>query len=202
MKVNEIAAGKKVDIHTNEEGQLIELINTNCSEALASFKEARAFLYRGAQVKYDVFHGRPRENRRSLSMLNWQQEVFDKAMDTYGFTALRSNSIFCSGNINQASSYGKTFMIFPINGFSFLWSSKIRDFVLNAYEIGESCKLALKSRDVMGAIQNKVINIFDYSNENLVDAIYSNHEVLIHGEYYAFSHAKYYDLLKTVLLDK
>lgn len=201
MKINEIEAGKKYGLPSDEEGQIIDLIKTNCSDAVAAMQQCGQFLYRGAGVKHLAFHGRSRENRRSLSMLNWQQEVFDKAMTAYGFTALRSNSIFCSGSFDQAKSYGHPFIIFPVNGFSFLWSAEVRDFVIKAYPIGDACKDALKSRDPIGAIQNNVIRPYKYSDSNLGEAILAGHEISVHGEYYAFSAIKngYVELFTKIL---
>lgn len=125
--------------NTNVEARFDKFLS-DCSEGIAAMKQANKFLYRGIDSTNvpSIFVGKPRENRNALDTPNSVAEAFDEILSSSGFKALRSNSIFCSGDINQASGYASlqggwggvknVFMIFPKNGFSLTWSPKIRDF--------------------------------------------------------------------------
>jgi len=59
------------------------------------------------------------------------QNLFDDALQRLGFTVLRRNSLFCSNSYQQASYYAKAgsfpFLVFPIDGYQYLFSEKIYD---------------------------------------------------------------------------
>lgn len=129
MKIYEVNPGQKkqfVPSNTKEEFTYTTFLN-NCSESIAAMKQAGSFLYRGLTADYDIFLGKPRNNRKAMDSDKDVQKEVDKLFIMSGFTALRSNSIFCSGRLGVAKSYGHAFIIFPINGFTFTWSPKITD---------------------------------------------------------------------------
>lgn len=119
--------------------KLASMIQRDCKQALTGCQKANGFLYRGIRKKYntatsdyesnapDIFVGKPREDRSAKDSKATIQIEFDKMLTQSGFKALRSNSIFCSGNYQQAEGYGKAYVIFPKDGFSFMWSPIYHD---------------------------------------------------------------------------
>jgi len=59
------------------------------------------------------------------------QNLFDDALKRSGFTTLRQNSLFCTNSIQQAFNYSRgissPFLVFPIDGYQYLFSEKIYD---------------------------------------------------------------------------
>jgi len=102
--------------------QVCKFIEEHCSEFLASAKAANRFLYRGIKT-YDspskIFLGSPRNDRRSRDTDPAVQLIVDEYLTLQGFKALRSNSIFCTGEEQNALTYGDPYIIFPINGFEY-----------------------------------------------------------------------------------
>lgn len=205
MKINEIEnldPGQKVNIGSTykEIGHYIDLIKTNCSEVLPIIKTA-GFLYRGIGHVSDLplaYQGRSREDRRSLAGNGYEQRVFNKIITQYGFKANRANSIFCSGDVEQAAVYGKTYIVFPINGFNFLWSTKLRDFMYHSDQFSEAAINAMQSADRERLIP-AVIKHFGYRDDDLSSAIIAQKEILINGSYYAFESKSFADALTEYL---
>jgi hypothetical protein len=203
MKINEIEAtlqpGQKEIVSDQDEHKYIELIQTNCSDAVRAIQDS-GFLYRGVgdNSAPDIFKGRSREDRQSLSGADAQQEMFDKIITNYGFKANRSNSIFCSGDKYQSRSYGELYLIFPINGYNLLWSEKIRDFVHHSDDFYGDAKRALHSNNPKDAM-DQLIKYYKIRDDSLAPAILSHKEILINGSYYAFSYKKYAMFFKTYL---
>lgn len=119
---------KNVD---NIDEQLLKaasIIKRDCSIALKSMQVTNAFVFRGIKgAQPNIFVGKPRDDRRSKDTNNDIQTGFDEMLSESGFKALRSNSIFCSGNYSQADNYGKVYLIFPKDGFNFTWSPMFSD---------------------------------------------------------------------------
>lgn len=193
MRIDEIEPGEKNEIthdmlalRDEKLKHYYELVETNCKDALNACIAANNFLYRGVKKTYmNAFHGKSRNNRRAMSTLSYEQEKIDAQFANHGFTALRSNSIYCSGYIKQADLYGaarqrgSTYMVFPLNGFSFTWSPMVQDLFGNI-------------RHDM-SIDDRFVPYYDYRDTDLPAAIRSHNEVMIHGEYYAFRYDLYYD---------
>jgi hypothetical protein len=306
MRIDELKPGqKKKFVPSNtKEGQTFTTFLNQCSESIIAMKEAKGFLYRGLNANADIFIGRPRENRKAKDTSAPLHREMDKLFSAAGFTALRSNSIFCSGDINTADTYGDLYIIFPINGFSFTWSPIVDDlyqyfqnkditsadelyinqtemthlrniaaviskeihihqdalsahyhkekvefpFALDSLldnareefiEISEDTFLApkhivrriksgleyidsaeKKSGVPMNHIKLRIANLhkildndvnlnpkdivkkLGYTDKDFSAAIHSNREIIVHGEYYAFSYDKYYRYLTDAILNK
>lgn len=183
MKINEIDPGTKLDISAaNTIDHFIELIHTHCSEAIAGMKQANKFLYRGINNVPDMFHGKPRENRKPYNSERANvQKLYDRALSSIGCTALRNNSIFCTADPNMAAIYsdsGLFYCIFPVNGFNFTWSPDIKDPVNDS------------DFNWMGNKNNPdfytdFVKLKHYTNGNFSAALTSGNEIMISGEYYA-----------------
>lgn len=59
------------------------------------------------------------------------QVLYDHALTKMGIKALRSNSIFTSSDVDQASSYGSTYIIFPVDGAEYSWTKNAKDLTLD-----------------------------------------------------------------------
>lgn len=216
MKINEIEAGQKVSFRQdtssgynappeeNEVGKILQVVKENCSEAITAMKQTNKYLYRG--IKYHgtqtsiAFHGRSRENRRPLSTAKDFDETLNNGLRNSGMVALRSNSIFCTSSIQSASSYGKLYLIFPINGFQYTWNTKYEDFFTDyIYEYFMSSGTLKTQEERQEAKQefSELAKTPDFANEcgfintNFMEAIESGHEIMISGEYYALYSADF-----------
>lgn len=129
MLINEIEAGEKKHYYQSDVGSLVSTIKEECSEIIRILNASQHTLYRGVKDCPIAFLGKPREDRNPLDSSNHAQELFDTAMKNAGYTALRSNSIFCSTSYDFAAGYGAVHAVFPKNGFSYTWSTKYRDLV-------------------------------------------------------------------------
>ena len=174
-----------------------KLIQENCKESLAAMRAGKEFLYRGSANKdFKAFKGASRENRRPLSTKAHYQVLLDEMLTQYGFTAIRSNSIYCTSNISEADYYSKsvgtTYMIFPIDGFKFTWSEYSGDLyaLMNAADYR-----TLDDRRFVDFMDK-----FKFVKTRLNIAIQDGHEVMVHGQYYAFQTKYFYSAFKEILL--
>ena len=191
MRINEIAPGERADVVKNRIASFIKIVRTECSDAWEAYHRNYTLLYRGvaSAVGTNMFHSMPRENRRTLTSNPKLQTYIDNALAKTGFTALRSNSIFCTTEGVDAASYGKPFIIFPKNGFSFTWSPDVGDLFI---ELG---KREISPGDLSNLSAVDIVGEFNYKNTNFDAALKSGNEIMIHGEYYACSSDKYEDAI-------
>ena len=113
--------------------EFFKTVSDNCSEIFDVYKtNGNDFLYRGTKSQADAFKGKPFDERRAKDSDQRLSDALNKAMAGAGIVARRDNSIFTSASKGQASNYGTAFIIFPVNGYSFSCSSKIRDFIFDA----------------------------------------------------------------------
>lgn len=106
-----------------------QYINENCQEFLSYQKQAGKFLYRGMHSSADIFRAHSPVNRCPRDNSTKIQKIIDTELQKRGFKALRSNSIFCTTQITDTGQYGKAFLIFPYDGFSFTWSQALTDII-------------------------------------------------------------------------
>ncbi len=126
MKINEILDPSRIntDIKNVDEtfdDVVIPYIKIHCSEFL---NETNSLMFRGLPFDTpNIFVAESRSNRTPKDIGKHFQEAIDNKLKESGFTALRSNSIFCTGNQGQALNYGQKYCIFPLNGFTYTWCS-------------------------------------------------------------------------------
>jgi hypothetical protein len=104
--------------------ELLEKIESECSDYVAAIRESKHILYRGSKHAPEAYLGRSWDERRAKDSNQRSQLVFDKVIARMGIKANRGNSIFCSPRESQASGYGKVYYIFPKNGFNFLYTDE------------------------------------------------------------------------------
>jgi len=94
--------------------------------------------YRGLKTWPDgmdpAFVGQSREDRQPKDSDTDQTRLFDAALASSGFKALRSNSLFVSSSISVANDYGKPWVIFPLDGFDFTYTNR-RDLVIEYWSL-------------------------------------------------------------------
>lgn len=202
MKLYELdlQPGQKQDYHepgVDKTAEFARLIQKDCSEALAAMRAGGQFLYRGLKSQeLRAFKGASRTDRVPLSTKAHHQLMLDQMLTEFGFKAIRSNSIYCISDISEAQYYtkmvGMTYMIFPINGFDYTWSVYSGDLYAM---MGASEYKKLENGD-WEEIQEK----YQFTNKHLNKAIEKGHEVMVHGQYYAFSVKHYqYEFYKLLL---
>jgi hypothetical protein len=106
-------------------------VETECSDSVSAIRGAGGNpIFRGYKGDYEPGKKYMTGNRDPKDTSKPMQTLVDKVLKLSGFEALRGNSIFVTGEILTANQYGdgKIYLIFPINGFSFTWSEKFRDF--------------------------------------------------------------------------
>jgi hypothetical protein len=106
-----------------------QLMFTQCSDAINEMQVAGTFLFRGVTRPYRsgriYSSGIRAETKDTPASI---QRMVDQVLDMAGFEAKRSDSVYCSGDFEQAEEYGEVFMIFPLNGYQITWSRKFKDF--------------------------------------------------------------------------
>lgn len=181
---------------------------------LENFTSRRYFLYRGLiplsrKQGYEIVSSPTDRGPRSTSII--LHEMTTNAMKKLGFVARRDNSLFVTSNENEASGYGITYGIIPIGNYYFTWSKNVYDF-----SIEESIRLMIKQNiiipqnketkdrmldvtfesahrmidDGKAKINKKNLMSFIRSNysadDNIVEAIKSNHEIMMTGKFLMF----------------
>jgi len=183
----------------NELTQTIKTITRECSESLKIMRAVKCPLYRGID-EYD-FQLKPASairltspvKRKPTGMSFGMQKFTDYCLKKVGSTALRSNSICCTGHMDSADSFGVIYCIFPVNGFSFAWSPKIWDFggegqLDSKWKMLDEIHMTAKI-DPYEAIENEkmvkwYLNYAKFDTTNFAKAIKSRNEIMIHGDYY------------------
>lgn len=107
-------------------------IKKECSEIIKIYKNTSQkdrFLFRGMKKDKNirVLQLSIREDRLPRDSPKELHDFFNQTIKELGFVTNRSNSIFCTPSISDAKLYGTVFIIFPKNGFSYLWGKKIKD---------------------------------------------------------------------------
>ena len=137
-----VRGGTKV-IASNEltEKQLLALakrLNTDCAGYIQAFKKSHQPLYRGMADVGKVAIGRGYQKRRPLDSDIDETQLFDQALTQLGIAAQRGNSIFTSGDIQQANSYGHIYVIVPKDTATFSWSKRVDDLTLHHGDLADN----------------------------------------------------------------
>lgn len=105
-----------------------DLIERNCKPFLRDLSRVDyGVLYSGRQSREIFIERDVRKNRKpkdmDLKIHGWVDDWFYKK---FGIRA-RSNSLFCTSEINVALTYGTPYIICPIGKYEIIWSPEIRD---------------------------------------------------------------------------
>lgn len=100
-------------------------IEVECSQAITAMRKAQRGMWRGVRTEApDIFVGRPRADRIPKTSSVVEHEFTNKGFALLGFETNRSNSIAVIGNEEGAHYYGFEYLIFPKNGFKFLYGNR------------------------------------------------------------------------------
>lgn len=206
MLISELEHGEKEELYHFAKEKYINLVLSDCSEAVSAMKEVGKFLYRGVRNAPDTqFKGKSRINRDTTGLPE-VVSTLDKMMKAVGITATRTESMPTTTTLHHTKVFGEAFIIFPINGFSFSWSPKIRDFGIyrhanlrtlpDLFRVHDKPFMDRQSKDP----KEIVIDKLQYTNQDLASALMSGNEIGIHGEYYAFDYLDYHELFLNSIL--
>jgi hypothetical protein len=92
--------------------KLIKAIAKECSQVIPFYRKTETVLLRGTNGKPKAFMGRSLNNREPKDSSSDAQRIYDTALKSMGFKALRSNSIFTTTDSAQSVNYGNVYYIF------------------------------------------------------------------------------------------
>ncbi len=176
---------------------IINTIQTKCSDILSVYQKNQVYLYHGGKLGDTPQMFKTEKKRIPKDTPENIQKFVDQLLKKAGFTALRSNSLFCTGDINEAWGYGSynaPYIIFPFNGFQFTWSKIINDFTLyfgltDMFIANEYFALVngipKPTKTLTDMTPKQFISKFKFSNTNITAAIKSKQEILISGKFIA-----------------
>lgn len=187
--------------------QAVPFIQKNCSKFLPTMHN-EGFLYRGFSnidsLPHAVFYGRPRADRLPRDSDLDLQKMFDLALDMIGIMAKRGESLFVTGQKEQAVGYGLPFIIIPCNDAHYAWSRNIHDIILDKHNNTKFLKLVeeyyahrIDHEDFAKEFQK----IFFIVDNELDQAMRQTHEIWFSGHYVAIL-ATLEPQLRTLLFGK
>lgn len=180
---------------SNNDIDLNEFINAKCSNALIACKRANGFLYHGSGKAKWHQNTKELEQNYVISVTTERIPVHhwpnaeEKLIDA-GFTALRTNSIFCIGRLDVAKQFGEPYVIFPFDNSSFTWSEKFAYYFSDDPEMG-FVGPERYDEEIRHMSSEQFVKYFKIRKDNLSDAIMSEHEIYIHGQFLAIKYSAY-----------
>ncbi len=198
MRINEV-----IKLSNYNWNHVVELINNNCSNALESCKKASSFLYHGSGNRVSKDSQLLRGNyiiadtkirKPAISFPYAEEKLIDA-----GFIALRSNSIFCTGDYLFAANFGEVYTIFPFNSANFTWSERYLNYFSDDVEMPFDPERFDNEFKYMSPME--FVKVCKMRKDNLTEAILSEHEIYVHGKflairYSAFDSEKWMELIK------
>jgi hypothetical protein len=177
---------------------LVDRIETESSYYLSIYKRTGQVLWRGVQKTNGVlaYESRSVTDREPMTSDNFLTMKFDQALRELGFQAVRSNSIFATGDYEFAGGYGYPYIIIPKNTAKFTWSEKVDDLIINPGTFKSITDGSMSYEIDL----NKFERVFEYTDGDFAGAVSSGHEVLISGEYFAIHWALWSKLIDLELL--
>ena len=169
----------KIDTYLNESKietleEFTELVKRDCSKFLKEVSSSKTFLYRGLKgVSDDMGIKTPRTDRMPKDTSKKGHEYLGNLFKKYHGWNARKEGVFCFGNPAWADDYGITYIIFPVNGYKYVWSDDITDltvYVQDDYNFsydGEYTTFSILWSDLR--LNAFVLYIFDKDEENVDD---------------------------------
>lgn len=107
---------------------IISTLKKDCKPWLSEMSKP---IYRGHEYGDNFGSAVPRTNRRPMNTDEDTHKRFDMlAQKLYGWKP-RSEGLFCTTQSDTAISYGRSYMIFPVGHYKYLYSDEIYDFFIN-----------------------------------------------------------------------
>lgn len=154
--------------------KLVKTIAKECSQALAQYRKTQLVLLRGiGHNSPTAFMGRSWNNREPKDSSARLQQIYDEALKSKGFKALRGNSIFTTTDDSFAGSYGTLYYIFPKNGSTYTWNKHNQDLVLdNSDQVLDVRKIEKITVDVENWYEKKYKKELRWYYEDAYEAMY------------------------------
>jgi hypothetical protein len=180
-------------------------IKKECSDIIKIYDKSNRVLYRGVtsnvKINNHVVKLTPRTDRKPKDTNMVIHKIFDDVLyKKFGWRP-RSEGIFCTSNIFTSASYGNVVgIVFPKNGFDYVWSHKVNDFYSDIIDTVEFKDIMLdilnknKTTDIKKGeytkeqlkYMNEIIKntLDEYTNDYLENAVMIGNEVMIKCDYY------------------
>jgi len=161
----------------------ISLIRKNCHHYLQIMIDQKSLIYRGIRNERESTNefiiGNSFNERRPKDSAIESQKLWDRIVDQLGIKAKRSNSIFVTSDRNQASRYGKKYMIFPFNDSVFSWSKTSKDIVLSYHMLSKCEKFNISDNEKEQLLQTgesltKLSNLVTTEIQMYFNSLYKN----------------------------
>lgn len=212
------------EIDATEAQQALDMLPTierECSEFIEVCQAEKRYLWRASRRHGGPYYaGMSRQGDRRPSDLGAKLQVrIDRFLIAKGFKALRNNSTFAWTGSTQYPPHqysgGAYYMLFPVNGFHYTWSTKfgdlyeyVSDLLSEAENVvadsvyysqphkerSEIILQVLTGDDPVKYWLDAFDGLFSYHNTGFGDALNSASEIMINGKY----HAIHSSLLKQV----
>jgi hypothetical protein len=177
-----------INEENTDNSNLIPFIVDNCKPYLdisTSRGKEPLWLYSGRKKKVDSFIGEVHKQREPRDTSKDMHILFDKLFyEVYGIKP-RSQSLFCTGSLIVAGTYGTPYTIFPIGKFRYIWNPNFPDLYHRTRSVLIQ-KSGIRTKEVLTkeVFQNyipdikKLIESYSF-NKNWDKAVKSNSEVMI-----------------------
>lgn len=166
LNENENMAKEKLD-------EYLSTIRKDCKKILQTYKLVRRFIYRGTdKLKDDDFiKVKPRKSRRPKDTSYEVHITLDSFFERrFGWKA-RSEGVFTTPMVSKATKFGKKIgIIFPKDGFDFLWNPRIMDSI--HFETEKRLNRSFTEQ------------LERYRDDNLVGAIQQESEIIFRCDYF------------------
>lgn len=186
----------------NNLNSFIQEIKTKCSDIYNFYEKNKIYLFSGRKNRKEIFFKIGHiSNRDPVNTPKEISSLIDNAFFNNGFQALRSNSIFCTGNFDIAKTYGEVYIVYPKNGFDFTWSRYFDDLYFFVDKLESTALKKTKDEDesnvfIFKHFGNKTKKYqMKYNDEDYVYVAISELIEKLNLKY------KYYDNIKDFVLD-
>jgi hypothetical protein len=172
-------------------------IKENCNQYFKENSLDLLPLYRGISTRVsrdEYMLMAPRKDRYPKDMrLSWHKYLDQLFLERTGWRA-RSQGIFATGNEVSAGYYGTVYIIYPADGYKYLWSPEVSDLYTDAnqFEMKTGKYRYRQEMDMDRFIpeDEEMENHFreiikTYKNDGLVEGIRSGNEIMIKCARYA-----------------
>lgn len=169
----------------------IKQLQKDCGEWISELKSNDVSLYRGMDNGKRYLIKTPRQDREPLSGYGTRHKVADELFKKrFGWKG-RSESVLCTTELKRARNFGSPHIIFPFDGYQYIWSKDVYDFLdidedVMGVSSDHSLDYMLKSYPEEYTMKFKEFIDDNYTDKTLDSG--KNYEVMLKcKKYYAFN---------------
>lgn len=149
-------------------------------------KKHAPFLYRGMNMGKEWGEKQVRKDRNPSDMGKDFHFDLDDMFDQKFHIKARSQTLFCTGDYHQTTSYGEAYVVWPVGRYKVLWSPKVRDLYLDAVKYGyvknmddairlEAIHRKLDYLDI--DVQDELWKMFNFRNQEAIRRLVKDYKV-------------------------